>query len=217
MNVAEQVARVLIVDDHPVVRQGLRSLLAQYGDIDVVGEAEGSLTALELIDRLQPDVVLLDIQLAGANGLDLARQLRRLQSPARVIILTSHDDDAYLMQAVQVGIHGYLMKHASAELLAETIRAVRAGERRLPPALVNKALEQLESLTRARRQAEFGLTDQELRLLQMLADGASTPEMMHSLYLSERTIKRKIQDILAKLGAASRAQAVALAFKRGLL
>ena len=210
-------ARVLIVDDHPVVRQGLRSLLSQYPDIQVVGEADGSPAALGLIADLRPDVVLLDIRLAGPSGLELARQLRRSGAEARVIILTSHDDEAYLMEAAQAGVHGYLLKSASAELLAEAIRAVHAGEHRLSPALVSKALEQLEALSRAQAQAESGLSDQELQLLRLLADGADTQDMARALYLSERTVKRKLQDILDKLGAATRAQAVAEAFKRVLL
>jgi DNA-binding NarL/FixJ family response regulator len=209
--------RVLVVDDHLVVRQGLRSLLSQYEDIEVVGEADSGPAALELIADLQPDVVLLDIRLGGPSGLDLARQLRRSKTEARIIILTSHDDEAYLMEAAQAGVHGYLLKSASAELLAESIRAVHAGEHRLSPALVSKALAQLEAFSRAQAQAESGLTDQELQLLHLLADGASTQDMARTMYLSERTAKRKIQDILAKLGATSRAHAVAEAFKRGLL
>ena len=209
--------RVLVVDDHPVVRKGLRSLLSQYPDIRVVGEAEGAQAALDLIAELQPDVVLLDIQLAGPSGVDLARQLRRSQSKVRVIILTSHDHEAYLLEAAQAGVYGYLLKGASAEVLADAIRAVHAGERRLSPTLVTKALEQLEVLSQAQVQSESGLSDQELQLLRLIADGADTQDMAQALYLSERTVKRKIQDILAKLAANSRAQAVAEAFKRGIL
>jgi DNA-binding NarL/FixJ family response regulator len=209
--------RVLVVDDHLVVRQGLRSLLSQYPDIEVVGEADGGPAALKLITDLQPDVVLLDIRMAGPSGLEVAGQLRRSGAGARIIILTSHDDEAYLMEAAQAGVHGYLLKSTSAELLAEAIRAVHAGEHRLSPALMSTALEQLEALSRAHAQAESGLSDQELQLLHLLAEGAGTQDMARALYLSERTVKRKIQDILAKLGAASRAHAVAEAFKRGLL
>lgn len=209
--------RVLVVDDHLVVRQGLRSLLSQYPDIEVVGEADGGPAALKLIADLQPDVILLDIRMAGPSGLEVAGQLRRSGAGARIIILTSHDDEAYLMEAAQAGVHGYLLKSASAELLAEAIRAAHAGEHRLSPALVSKAMEQLEALSRAQAQAESGLSDQELQLLHLLAEGVSTQDMARALYLSERTAKRKIQDILAKLGAASRAHAVAEAFKRGLL
>ncbi len=209
--------RVLIVDDHPVVRQGLRSLLAEYSDIQVVGETEGGSAFLELVVQLQPDVILLDIRLAGSSGLDLARQLRSMSSEARVIILTSYDDEIYLREAAQAGVHGYLLKSASAEVLADAIRAVHAGERRISPALVNKVMQQLETLSRAQAQAASGLSDQELRLLRLIAEGVSTPDIVRTLYLSERTVKRKIQDILTKLGATSRAQAVAEAYKRGLL
>jgi DNA-binding NarL/FixJ family response regulator len=215
--VSIEATRVLLVDDHPVVRQGLRSLLSQYPDIRVVGEAGGSPAALELVHGLRPDVVLLDIRLAGPSGLDLARQLRRSGSESRVIILTSYDDEGYLLEAAQAGVRGYLLKSASAEVLADAIRAVHAGEWRLSPVLADKALEHLEALSQAQTQSESGLSDQELQILRLFGEGASTQAISQALYLSERTVKRKTQDILAKLGAASRAQAVAEAFKRGLL
>lgn len=208
---------VFIVDDHPVVRQGLRSLLSQHLDIQVVGEAEDVLAALELVAQLQPDVILLDIRLASSSGLDLARRLQRMQSNSRVIILTSYDDEGYLLQAAQVGVYGYLLKSASAEILADAIRAVHRGEHRLSPGLAGKALKQLEVLSQTQLQSEVGLSDQELELLRLIADGVTTQDMAQELYLSERTVKRKIQDVLNKLDAANRAQAVAEAFKRGLI
>jgi DNA-binding NarL/FixJ family response regulator len=207
----------VIIDDHTVVRQGLCSLLSQYPDIQVVGESEGGLLALELLAQMQPDVVLLDIRLAGPSGLELARRIRRMPSSARVMILTSYDDEGYLLEAAQAGVHGYLLKSASAEVLAESIRAVYAGEERLSPELGGKALRQLGALVRTQAQSEVGLTDQELRLLQLIAEGASVQDMVQQMYLSERTLKRKTQDVLGKLGATSRAQAVAEAFRRGLL
>ncbi len=209
--------RVVLIDDHPVVRQGLRSLLSQYADIQVVGESDGGPAAIGLVKELQPDVVLLDIRLVGSSGLDLARRLKRAYAPVRIVILTSHDDDSYLLEAAQAGVQGYLLKSVSAELLASAIRAVHAGEYRLSPNLVSKMMEQLSVMSQAQVQAASGMSEQELQLLQLLADGASTQDMAHSLYLSERTVKRKVQDVLAKMGAGSRAQAVAEAFKRGLL
>ncbi len=209
--------RILLVDDHPVVRHGLQSLLSQYLDICVVGEADNALTALESVDRLKPDVILLDIRLENTNGLDIARQVRYSQARARIIILTSYEDENYLLEAARIGVEGYLLKNASAEVLADAIRAVHLGEGRLSPALAGKALGQLRALTRSRVQSESGLTDQELQLLQLIAGGVSTQEITQKLYWSERTIKRKTKDILIKLNATSRAQAVAEAFKRGLL
>lgn len=210
--------RVFLVDDHPVVRQGLRSLISQYSDMQVIGEAEDGSTALELVMELRPDVVLLDIRLAtGSNGLQLARKLRRLKSEVRLIVLSSYDDDSYLLQAAQLGVHGYLLKSASPEVLADSIRAAYVGERRISPSMAGKALEQLAALSRAQAQSKSGLSDQELQLLQLIAQGATTQQIAQTLFLSNRTIKRKTQDILAKLGAVNRAQAVAEAFKRGLL
>jgi DNA-binding NarL/FixJ family response regulator len=209
--------RVLLIDDHPVVRLGLRSLLTQHPLVEVIGEAEDSSKALEMVARLEPDVALVDVRLGDANGIDLARQLHRLHPSTRIIILTSYDDEGFLLEAAQAGVHGYMLKSASTEVLAEAISAVHAGERRLSPTLAGKALGHLETLSRAQARSESGLSDQEFQLLRLIADGASTQEIAQILYWSERTIKRKTQDILLKLGATSRAQAVAEAYKRGLL
>jgi len=209
--------RVLMVDDHLMVRQGLHSLLSQYSDINVVGESDGGSAVLELVIGLQPDIVLLDVRLAGPSGLDLARQMHRAHLETRVIILTSYDSEDYLLQAAQAGVYGYLLKSASAEILADAIRAVHAGERCLSPTLAGMALQQLETISQTQIQTETGLLDQELELLQLIAAGATTKDMAGTLYLSERTIKRKVQDVLDKLGATNRAQAVAEAYKRGVL
>ncbi len=207
---------VLLVDDHPVVRQGLISLLGQYPDIRVVAQADRAETAIEKA-KLKPDVILLDIRLEDASGLDVARQLRRSQCSSRIIILTSYDDENYLLQAARIGVDGYLLKNVSAELLADAIRAVHAGEQQLSPALGGKALGQLRALSRSQLRLESGLAEEELKLLQFIADGLSVPEITRALYWSESTVKRKTKDVLAKLGATSRAQAIGLAFKRGLL
>ena len=209
--------RVLIVDDHPVVRHGLRSLLSQYPDIELVGEAEGGPAALELVESHRPDVVLMDVRLVGPNGLALAQRIQRSPSEVRVIILTSYDDQSYLLRAAQAGVHGYLLKSASDDVLVDTIRAVHRGERRISPELIDQVLEQLVALSRTQLQSESGLSEQEFYILQLMAQGASTGDMVRELYLSERTIKRKVQDILSKLGATNRAQAVAEAYERGLL
>jgi len=208
---------VVIVDDHPVVRQGLNSLLSQFPDIQVVGEAGTITTALVLIDKLEPDIVLLDIRLTNQNGLHIARKIHRNEAKSRVIVLTSHEDEAYLQEAAEAGVYGYLLKSASSEVLADAIRAVHAGERRISETMVNAALEQLVILSQARAREESGLSEQELQLLQLLADGVSMEEISKTLYLSERTVKRKLKDILNKLEAANRVQAVAEAYKRGLL
>jgi DNA-binding NarL/FixJ family response regulator len=208
--------RVLIVDDHPVVRKGLISLLSQFSIIQVVGEAGDISTALTHLHEKKPDIVLLDIRLGDENGLDVAQYIRRTESPARVIVLSSFEDKANLSLATQARVYGYLSKSTSPELLLEAIQAVHSGERRLSPSIGGKALEQLESLSNLQVQVEIGLSNQETQILKLMAEGASTDDMGKALYLSERTIKRKIQDILTKLEAVNRAQAVAEGFKRGL-
>ena len=209
--------RVLIVDDHPVVRQGLQSLLSNYSDIQVAGEADTGLRALEVAALLQPDVVLLDIRLPGANGTDVTRQLRRQNPKARIIILTAYEDDEYLIEALQAGAHGYLLKSASHETLAEAIRNAHAGRRVLSPSLVDGVLRQFEELAKESLVSQSGLSESELEILPLLAEGATNKEMAERLYWSEATVKRKMKDILAKLEVSNRAQAVAEAMKRGLI
>jgi DNA-binding NarL/FixJ family response regulator len=213
----KEIVKILIIDDHPVVRHGLQSLLSHYAEIQIIGEAESGSQALEMIAELKPDVVLLDIRLAEQSGLDLAQTLQYQHSPTRIIILTSYDDNTYLRRAAQAGVHGYILKSASAEMLIEAIQAVHRGEHRLSPSVAGMAFEQLEQVSHEYTQFKTGLTEQELHILHLLANGANTQEMCDRLYLSERTIKRKIQDILSKLGAINRTQAVAEAYKLGLL
>ncbi len=208
--------RVLLVDDHPVVRQGILSLLCQYQDIQVIGEADSALTAMEMV-QLDPDVILLDIRLNHASGLDVARQIHRKDSRSRILILTAYEEETYLLEAAQVGVDGYLLKNTSAPVLADAIRTVNAGGQWLSPNLGGKALQQLKALSRSQVRSQSGLSSEELQLLQFIAEGASIEHMTQALYWSERTVKRKTKDVLAKLGASSRAQAVAEAFRRGLL
>ena len=209
--------RVLIVDDHPVVRQGLQSLLSNYPDIQVVGEADTGLRALEVTARLQPDVVLLDIRMPGASGIDITRQLRQQNRQARIIILTAYEENEYLMEALQAGAHGYLLKSASHGTLAEAIRNAHAGQRVLSPSLVDGVLRQFEELAKESLVSQSGLSESELEILQLLAEGATNNEIAERLYWSEATVKRKMRDILAKLGGNNRAQVVAEAIRRGLI
>lgn len=209
--------QVVLVDDHPVVRQGVRSLLAHHPDIQVVGEADSAAALLSLLAQQQPDVILLDVRLPGKNGIDLAHQLKRDWPAVKIIVLTTYEDDEYLFGALRAGAEGYLLKSASPEMLASAIRQVAAGERLLSPSLVGRLMQEFSSLAKARAQAESGLSDQELEVLRLIAAGATNREIADRLYWSEVTVKRKVQDILAKMGVANRSQAVAEAVKRGLI
>jgi DNA-binding NarL/FixJ family response regulator len=211
------VIRVLIVDDHPIVRQGVRSVLANHADIQVVGEADSASTLFAIVDSLKPDVVLLDIRMPGQNGIDVTQRLKHDYPDLRVIILTTYDDDEYLFGALRAGAEGYLLKSASQEILADSIRQVGRGERLLSPNLVGKVMREFKDLAKGKARADSGLTDQELEVLRMIAAGATNKEIAEKLFWSEVTVKRKVQDILEKMGVANRAQAVAEAGKRGLL
>jgi DNA-binding NarL/FixJ family response regulator len=214
---APALIRVMIVDDHPIVRQGVRSLLSNCADMALVGEAEDAGQALDLARQARPDVILLDIRMPGNTGLEAARALVRLAPPAKILILSSFDDDEYVTQALQAGVHGYILKSASDETLAGAVRAAYRGERVLSPSVMSRVVEQFADLSRERTRRELGLSEEETRVLRLLAAGASNPKIALELYLSETTVKRKVQDIFEKLGVATRAQAAAEAARRGLV
>lgn len=209
--------RVLIVDDHPVVLQGLEAMLSHYPDVQVVAQATSGASALRYAERLQPDVVLLDIRMPGSNGVQVARRLKQTFVEMKVLILTTYEEDEYLFGALEAGADGYLLKTASPEELSEAIRKVNSGSRLLSPDLVGKVLKQFESVTREKVRLESGLSLQEIKVLELVAEGATNKEIAERLYWSEITVKRKLQDIVHKLGASDRTQAVAEGMRRGLI
>ena len=209
--------RVFIADDHPIVRQGIRSLLAQCYDLDVVGEASTGPEVLEEAPRMQPDVVLLDVRMAGANGIEIARQLRRDHPEIRIIILTTYDDKEYLFGALQVGAQAYLLKDVSLDTLPTAIRAVHQGKRLLSPALTDTVLSEFQNLATEKLSRDADLSEEELRILLDMARGATNKEIAEEFFSSEATVKKKVQEILVKLDAENRTQAVAKAIRQGLI
>lgn len=209
--------RVLVVDDHPIVRQGVRSLLSNCADMQLVGEAENAARALELAGQTRPDVILLDIRMPGTNGIEAARALGRQNPEAKLLMLSSFDDDEYVAQALQAGVQGYVLKSASDETLASAVRAAYRGERVLSPPVMERLVQQFADLSREHALHQLGLTDEETRILRLLASGASNPRIASELYVSETSVKRKLQDIFEKLGVTTRAQAAAEAVRRGLV
>lgn len=209
--------RILIADDHPIVRQGIRSLLTQYDDLEVAGEAGTGPAALEEVSRLQPDVVLLDVHMAGANGIEIARQLRRDHPQIRIIILTTYDDEEYLFGALQVGAQAYLLKDVSLDTLPTAIRAVHQGERLLSPLLVEKVLREFQNLATEKLHRDADLSEEEVSILRIMAKGATNKEIADEFFWSEVTVKKKVQAILLKLDAENRTQAVAIAIRQGLI
>jgi DNA-binding NarL/FixJ family response regulator len=209
--------RVLIVDDHAIFRRGLRSLLAEETDIDVVGELDSGPATLAAVERLRPEVITLDIRLGGLDGIQVTRQLLQQYPHLRVIILTTYEDDEYLLGALQAGAHAYLLKNTSYDTLADTIRAVQRGQRLLAPELVHRVIDEYCRVSQERLRSQIGLSEQEIEVLRLLAEGATSREIADRLFWSEITVKRKIQDITDKLHASNRVQAVAEAVRRGII
>ncbi len=214
---ANAIIRVMVVDDHPIVRQGVRSLLSNCADMELVAEADMVSAALPLAESTRPDVILLDIRMPGLSGVDGVRAFFRVCPNAKILMLSSFDEEAYIDSAIQAGVHGYILKSASDETLASAVRAAYRGERVFSPVVMERVVQQAATYSLERTRRELGLTDDETRILSMLVAGASNPKIATELYISEATVKRKVQDIFEKLGVATRAQAAAEAVRRGLV
>lgn len=208
--------RILIVDDHPVVRKGLRDILSSYAHFEVVGEAGNAAEALDLAPQVDPDVTLLDIMLPDAVGIRLIKQLQD-RCDTKIVVLTTFADDEYLFGAFREGADGFLLKTASAEELESALTRVSRGERLVASTLSARVLDRLEDSEKRRRAEEAGLTEDDLQILQLIAEGATSSEIASKVFFSEITVKRRVSEILEKLGARHRAQAVFEAVQRGLI
>jgi DNA-binding NarL/FixJ family response regulator len=211
--------RVVLVDDQTLVRRGLRALLDLAGDIAVVGEAGDGLEGATVIRRERPDVVLLDVRMPKASGLDLLRDLRRANELPPTILLTTFDDDEALIEGVKAGARGYLLKDVSLEQLTGAIRAVAAGETLIRPAVTERVLRGLEHVRRDFEALEppDPLTKREVEILRLMAGGYSNREIAEALGTAEGTIKNHASSILSKLGVRDRTRAVLKALERGYI
>ncbi len=209
--------RVLIVDDHPMIRRGLRNFLSSAPDINVVGEAEDGAAALRVAANLTPDVILLDIQLTGADGITVTSQLCKEQPNSKIIILTAYDNDDYVQGALRAGAYAYVLKKSSGETVAETIRQVHQGKRLLSPELMDRVLQQFQDLAQIKAKYESGLIEDEVKVLALMAQGATVEDIAKGMFWGERTVRRKIDEIIVKLGVKNRTQAVAEAIRKGLI
>lgn len=204
--------RVLIVDDHQVVRHGLRTFLDIQDDIEVVGEAGDGDQAVEEVERLGPDVVLLDLHLPTVDGVEVLRMLRDRQCASRVLVLTSFTEPSEVVPALRAGAAGYLFKDVEPEALAQALRAVHAGQVLLEPEVAAALL-----AGDAPNERAASLTEREREVLAEIARGRSNREIARALVLSEKTVKTHVSAILAKLGLADRTQAALFAVKSGLV
>lgn len=214
----QAVIRVLVVDDHEIVRKGLCTMLNEEEDFEVVGQAGSGNVAVTLAMQLQPDIVLLDIFLGAFNGLDVAQQLQRGCPKARIVILTGHTEEGLLFRAMRIGVHGFLQKALPIDELLTALRAVHRGERVIgEPRAITQVLSEFERVTKEQERVRSGLSDLEIELVRLAAQGCSNKEIASRQFWSEVTVKRKMQDIYRKLQVTDRAQAVAEAMRMGLI
>ncbi|MFF5029271.1 response regulator [Streptomyces collinus] len=206
--------KVLIVDDHQVVRRGLRTFLEVQDDIEVVGEAADGAEGVTRAEELRPDVVLMDVKMPGADGIDALRKLRELDNRARVLIVTSFTEQRTVVPALRAGAAGYVYKDVDPDALAGAIRSVHAGHILLQPEVAGALLSQDEVNSGQGRGGS--LTDREREVLGLIADGRSNREIARALVLSEKTVKTHVSNILMKLDLADRTQAALWAVRHGV-
>lgn len=210
--------RILLVDDHEVVRLGLKALIERQPTFAVIAEAGTADEATEKARVHKPDVIVMDVRLPGRSGIDATREIMKAQPDTKIIILTSYADDELLMDAIEAGAAGYVLKQIGSDALLRALESVARGESLLDPALMNKVFARLREAARKERgQAFANLTEQEVKILALVAEGLTNREIADKIYLSEKTVRNYVSAILGKLGLAHRSQAAAYAVEHGLL
>lgn len=207
-----QQIRVLLIDDHPIVRSGIRMLLEQAGDIEVVGEANHGIDAVALVKRLTPDVVLLDMEMPGKTGVEVARELKNAKAPVRILALSAYDDEQYILNLLMEGAAGYLTKEEALDTIVDAVRGVARGEEGW---LSRRATARIATArVKERTKDVIDLTERESEVLTLLKKGWSNSRIAEELYLSERTVRFHLTNIYDKIQVSSRAEAISWAHTR---
>lgn len=209
--------RILIADDHPVVREGLAKIIALYDDLELVGVAVDGADAIERAEQLHPDVVLMDVRMPDIDGVEATRRVRAGSPDTEVIVLSNYDEDQYVFDALGAGAKGYLLKDVSADALVDAIRAVARGESKLDGALMDRVVAQFQQLQHRDQPQPESLTPREHDVLEQLAAGCSNLEIAERLVVSEKTVKSHLTSIYRKLNVRDRSQAIVAALSTGLV
>jgi len=208
--------KILIADDHPVVREGLFAMLSREVDFDVIGEAKDGVEAVNKAKELSPDVVLMDLRMPEMDGVEAMRQIKSEMPDVKFIILTTYSDDEYIFSGIEAGARAYLLKDAPREDLFKAIRAVHRGESLIQPVVASKLLDRFSELSR-RTPSGDELSSRELEILCLMAKGAANKEISAQLNIAQSTVKTHISNIFQKLGVNDRTEAVTQAIKKGII
>jgi two-component system, NarL family, response regulator LiaR len=209
--------RVLLVDDHALVRKGVRFFLETQTDIEIVGEVGSGEEALTLVEEHAPDIVLLDLLMPGIGGIEAARRIKNLSPATRIVVLTSAEDRDHVLPAMSVGASAYVLKDVGPSELATTIRRVATGDIVIEPRVAAQLVSSLQQNLSATRRLSADLTVREMEVLRLIADGQNNVEIAEHLFLSPKTVKTHVSNILSKLQLADRTQAAVFAWKEGLV
>ena len=208
--------KLLIADDHPVVREGLIAMISRESDFKVVAEANNGLEAVEKAKQFKPDVILMDLRMPELDGVEAIRQIAETEPNTKFIILTTFSDDEYIFKGIEVGARAYLLKDAPREELFKAIRAVYQGESLIQPVVASKVLSRFAELSRQTQAPEL-LTEREIEVLTLIAKGSANKEIAEELHISNSTVKTHIASIFQKLGTNDRTEAVTMALKKGII
>jgi len=209
--------RLVLVDDHEVVRLGLKTLLERHPQFEVVGEAGNAKDAVDLVNRIKPDVVLMDIRLPGASGIEACEEITRNNSSTKVIMLTSYAEDEMLFSAIRAGASGYVLKQIGGDDLIKAIESVGRGEALLDPAVTQRVIQEVRRVVKEEEASAFSnLSQQEKHVLLAVSEGRTNREIAKALFLGEGTVRNYVSSILSKLGVSNRAEAAAYAVEHNL-
>ena len=210
--------RIVLADDHPDVRHGVRSLLQSDPDLAVIGEASDGIETVQMVEKLLPDVLVVDLMIPGLNGLEITRQVRQRSPMTRIIILSMHANEPYVLEALKNGASGYVLKDSSGTDLIQAVRSVASGQRYLSPPLSERAVEAYMMKSQETTFDSYeGLTDREREVLQLAAEGLSNPDIAARLSISPRTVETHRANLMRKLGLKTQTDLIRYALKRGIL